>query len=50
MFMDAIYLSVRPAGPREGVLVAWGFDLDERTADRPGDPVLDLRRIRRRID
>ncbi|MGH2427335.1 MAG: transposase, partial [Candidatus Limnocylindria bacterium] len=27
-FMDAIYLPVRPAGPREGVLVAWGFDLD----------------------
>lgn len=22
------YLPVRPEGPREGVLVAWGFDLD----------------------
>ena len=28
LFMDAIYLPVRPDGPREGVLVAWGFDLD----------------------
>jgi len=28
LFMDAIYLPVRPEGPREGVLVAWGFDLD----------------------
>lgn len=28
LFCDAIYLPVRPAGPREGVLVAWGFDLD----------------------
>lgn len=27
-FLDAIYLPVRPEGPREGVLVAWGFDLD----------------------
>jgi putative transposase len=25
LFMDAIYLPVRPAGPKEGVLVAWGF-------------------------
>lgn len=28
LFMDAIYLPLRPAGPREGVLVTWGFDLD----------------------
>lgn len=28
LFCDAIYLPVRPEGPREGVLVAWGFDLD----------------------
>lgn len=28
LFLDAIYLPVRPEGPREGVLVAWGFDLD----------------------
>lgn len=28
LFCDAIYLPVRPQGPREGVLVAWGFDLD----------------------
>jgi putative transposase len=26
--MDAIYLPVRPDGPREGVLVAWGFTTD----------------------
>ena len=23
--MDAVFLSVRPNGPKEGVLVAWGF-------------------------
>ena len=28
LFLDAIYLPVRPAGPREGVLVAWGFTTD----------------------
>ena len=28
LFLDAIYLPVRPAGPKEGVLVAWGFTLD----------------------
>jgi len=28
MFMDAIYLPVRPDGPKEGVLVAWGFTTD----------------------
>jgi putative transposase len=25
LFVDAIFLSVRPDGPKEGVLVAWGF-------------------------
>jgi transposase-like protein len=25
LFLDATYLSVRPDGPKEGVLVAWGF-------------------------
>lgn len=25
LFLDAIYLPVRPDGPQEGVLVAWGF-------------------------
>ena len=25
LFLDAIFLSVRPSGPKEGVLVAWGF-------------------------
>ena len=28
LFLDAIYLPVRPEGPREGVLVAWGFTTD----------------------
>ena len=26
--MDAIYLPVRPEGPKEGVLVAWGFTVE----------------------
>jgi putative transposase len=25
LFLDAVFLSVRPNGPKEGVLVAWGF-------------------------
>jgi putative transposase len=25
LFCDAVFLSVRPDGPKEGVLVAWGF-------------------------
>jgi len=25
LFLDAVFLSVRPQGPKEGVLVAWGF-------------------------
>ena len=28
LFLDAIFLPVRPDGPREGVLVAWGFTTD----------------------
>jgi putative transposase len=28
LFLDAVFLSVRPDGPREGVLVAWGFSED----------------------
>ena len=28
LFLDAIYLPVRPEGPKEGVLVAWGFTTD----------------------
>src|SRR3954465_13701511 len=31
LFLDATFLAVRPAGPKEGVLVAWGFtDAGER--------------------
>jgi transposase-like protein len=28
LFLDATYLATRPSGPREGVLVAWGYDED----------------------
>ena len=28
LFLDAIYLPTRPNGAKEGVLVAWGYDLD----------------------
>jgi transposase-like protein len=28
LMLDAIYLPVRPDGPKEGVLVAWGFTLE----------------------
>jgi putative transposase len=31
LFLDATFLAVRPSGPKEGVLVAWGFtDAGER--------------------
>jgi putative transposase len=28
LFLDATFISVRPSGPKEGVLVAWGFSED----------------------
>jgi putative transposase len=28
LFLDAIYLPTRPSGAKEGVLVAWGYDLN----------------------
>ena len=28
LYLDAIFLATRPDGPKEGVLVAWGFTLD----------------------
>ncbi|MGZ6670629.1 MAG: transposase, partial [Solirubrobacteraceae bacterium] len=28
LFLDAVFLAVRPDGPKEGVLVAWGFSED----------------------
>jgi len=28
LFLDAIYLPTRPSGAKEGVLVAWGYDLE----------------------
>jgi transposase-like protein len=32
LFLDAIYLPTRPSGAKEGVLVAWGYDLEGRTS------------------
>jgi hypothetical protein len=32
LFLDAIYLPVRPSGPREGVMCAWGITEDGRRA------------------
>jgi Transposase, Mutator family len=35
LFLDAIFLAVRPDGPKEGVLVAWGFTQQgERSCSR----------------
>ena len=31
LFLDATFISVRPDGPKEGVLVAWGFTKRRRT-------------------
>ena len=28
LFLDATFLAVRPSGPKEGVLFAWGFTED----------------------
>jgi len=30
LFLDAVYLPTRPSGAKEGVLVAWGYDLEGR--------------------
>jgi putative transposase len=32
LFLDAIYLPVRPSGPKEGVICAWGIDEDGHRA------------------
>jgi transposase-like protein len=32
LFLDAIYLPVRPSGPREGVMCAWGIEEDGHRA------------------
>jgi len=34
LFLDAVFLSVRPDGPKEGVLVAWGFPDDDDISRR----------------
>ena len=31
LFLDAVYLPTRPSGAKEGVLVAWGYDLDGKS-------------------
>jgi hypothetical protein len=37
LFVDAVFLSVRPDGPKEGVLVAWGFTEERRAGAAFGD-------------
>ena len=37
LFLDAVFLSVRPNGPKEGVLVAWGFTEAGRAGAAVGD-------------
>src|SRR4029453_14546622 len=32
LFLDATFICVRPSGPKEGVLVAWGFTEDGERA------------------
>jgi putative transposase len=36
-FLDATYVSVRPSGPKQGVLVAWGFT-EEGEGHQPTAP------------
>ncbi len=38
LFLDAIFLNVRPKGPKEGVLCAWGFTESGRAGPRRGLP------------
>ena len=38
LFLDAIFLNVRPKGPKEGVLCAWGFTRGGRAGPRRGLP------------
>ena len=42
LFLDATFISVRPSGPKEGVLVAWGF----HRAGRAGAALSDARDAR----
>src|SRR5207245_6907997 len=37
LFLDATYVSVRPSGPKEGVLVAWGIHRGRRAGALVGD-------------
>ena len=37
LFVDAVFLSVRPDGPKEGVLVAWGLSEDGERVLLSGD-------------
>ena len=36
LFLDAIYLPVRPSGPKEGVICAWGIDENGHRECRSG--------------
>jgi transposase-like protein len=36
LFLDAIYLPVRPSGPKEGVMCAWGFTESGERAHKRG--------------
>src|SRR5439155_19964296 len=37
LFLDAIYLPARPEGPKEGVLVAWGFTETGRSEEHTSE-------------
>ena len=37
LFLDATFIAVRPDGPKEGVLVAWGFTEDGRARPVGGE-------------
>jgi putative transposase len=38
LFLDATFISVRPSGPKEGVLVAWGVHRSGRAGAAGGEP------------
>ena len=47
LFLDAVFLPVRPDGPKEGVLVAWGVHRERRT--RPALSDVGDARVTRRL-
>jgi len=44
LFLDATFISVRPSGPKEGVLVAWGFTETGERKLSAGAPAIACRR------